>query len=432
MITIAQTLEWTLVVIGVLFIYDVLQQSRDVFGMLRYLRREMKNAAHPTSEEEVTLPRAAIVLALRGPDPQLSSTLDALLVQEYDDFYVHVVVDSEQDPVLEDVYAVKRTSGGDRIHVSVLKDPARTCSLKCSSLIQAMNDLRSGVEIVAFIDGDAVPHATWLKELAVPLVKGEADVVGGNRWYFPPSAQAGTMARYFWNAAYMTGMWAQGAPWAGTMAFYRETADRIGLLQAWRTAMSVDATLHRCLTEHGLKFKFVHSLIMSNREDISVPEFHRWVTRQMAVIRYSASKTARSAEIQVGILLVLHALLPAAAITALCVSLPMHALAAVAMLLGYWTICGCRMTLIERTVRATVAARGEETNWVGLGNIFMWFPSVAVTHYVIGFGVLKALQVKTVDWRGVSYQLASNGSVQMCDYRPYGAKWVRTDNHSVV
>lgn len=430
MISIPQILQWLLVFIGVLFIYDVLQQSRDVFGMLRYLGREMKK--QPETVDNSVLPKAAIVLALRGPDPQLKETLDALLVQDYENFYVHVVVDSEQDPVLEDVYNVKKSNGGDRIHVSVLKNPARTCSLKCSSLIQAMNDLRAGVEIVAFIDGDAVPHTTWLKELAVPLVNGEADVVGGNRWYFPPSAQAGTMARYFWNAAYMTGMWAQGAPWAGTMAFYRKTADQIGLLQAWRTAMSVDATLHRCLTQHGLKFKFVHSLIMSNREDISVPEFHRWVTRQMAVIRYSASATARSAEIQVGILLVLHSLLPAAAITAFCMSLPMLGIAATAMLLGYWGICGCRMMLIERRVRAAVNARGEQTGWVGLKNMLMWFPSVVVTHYVIGFGVLKALQVKKVDWRGVSYQLSRNGSVQMCDYHPFGSQWVKNDNHSVV
>lgn len=430
MISVVQILQWLLIIVGVMIVYDVLQQSKDVFGMLRYLRGEMRKQPPEIGNE--SLPKAAIVLALRGPDPRLKDTLNALLVQDYEDFYVHVVVDSEQDPVLQDVQAISNNEAGNRIHVSVLQNPATTCSLKCSSLIQAVNDLRDGTEIVAFIDGDVVPHPTWLKELAVPLVMGEADVVGGNRWYFPPSAQAGTMARYFWNAAYMTGMWAQGAPWAGTMAFYKQTAARIGLLQAWKTAMSVDATLHRCLTAHGLRFKLVHSLIMNNEEDISVSEFHRWVTRQMAVIRYSASATARSAEIQVGILMVLHGLLPAAAITAFAVAQPMLGIVASAMLLGYWMICGCRMVLIERTIRDAVSEHGERPRWIGFRNLLMWFPSVVVTHYVIGFGVVRALQVKKVDWRGISYRLARNGSVQMCDYHPFGSKWIHKDNHSVV
>ena len=89
-----------------------------------------------------------------------------------------MVVDSELDPVLDDVYAVKEKGGADQIQVSVLQQFRRSCSLKCSSLIQAVNDLSDDVEVVAFIDGDVVPHRTWLKELVQPLVEGEADVVG--------------------------------------------------------------------------------------------------------------------------------------------------------------------------------------------------------------------------------------------------------------
>jgi len=424
-----QIIQITLLIISLLIVFDVCQQSKDVWGLLRHMRRE--RVLNHTSDS-VSLPKSAVVLALRGPDPQLRDTLHALMSQDYPDFHVYVVVDSEHDPVLNDVISVQKDCGNDLISVSVLRNPSRCCSLKCSSLIQAVQELDPDINIVAFIDGDAIPHKTWLRELVLPLVNDEADVSGGNRWYLPSSAGLGSMARYFWNAAYLTGMHAQGTPWAGTMAFRRETIRRIGLLDAWSKAMSVDATLHRCMKLHGLRFKLVESLIMSNREEISLPEFHRWVTRQMAVIRYSASSTARMAEIQVGILLVLHSLLPLASVVAFAIGIPSLGLAAIGMLAGYWLFCSLRMILIEHSMRKSIGRRGEPTKWMTLRSLLLWYPSVPLVHYVIGFGVLQALRMQQVNWRGISYRLASNGVVSMVNYHPYGTKWIKTDNQSIV
>ncbi len=422
-------IQIVLAVIGLLIVFDICAQSKDVWGLLRHLRRERKRTH---TSDGLTLPKSAVILALRGPDPQLVDTLHALMSQQYPAFRVYVVVDNEQDPVLKDVLAVQEGCDSRLISVSVLKNPSRSCSLKCSSLIQAVHELDSDIEIVAFIDGDAVPHKTWLLELVLPLVKGEAEVSGGNRWYFPPNAGPGTMARYFWNAAYLTGMHAQGTPWAGTMAFYRKTIAQIGLLEAWSNAMSVDATLHRCMRAHGLRFKMVESLIMPNREEISLTEFHRWVTRQMAVIRYSASATARMAEIQVGILLVMHTLLPLCAVAAFAAGAPGLGLISIGALAGYWLFCSLRMILIERSMRKSIGRRGEPTNWMTLSSLLMWYPSVPLVHYVIGTGVILALRLRQVNWRGISYNLAANGVVSMVDYHPYGTKWIKTDNQSIV
>lgn len=423
------TLQILLCFVGLLWVFDVCQQSRDVVGLLAHLRRERNR--NDTSEG-LRLPSTAVILSLRGPDPRLSETLTALMQQDYPDFYVHVVVDHEQDPVLADVMKIQDNDTSGRIRVSVLQNHSRTCSLKCSSLIQAVQDLADPVEVVAFIDGDVVPHRRWLHELVLPLANGEADVAGGNRWYLPPTASVGGMSRYFWNAAYLTGMWAQGAPWAGTMALHRDSIDRIGLLGAWSKAMSVDATLHRCMKNHGLRFRLVGSLIMPNREEISLREFHRWVTRQMAVIRYSASATVRMAEIQVGILLVMHSLLPLIALIAWRSSLNSLALAAGGLLAAYWGVSAVRMVFIERAMRKSLKPRGEATRWLRPAHLLMWYPAIIATHYVIGTGVLMALRLKQVDWRGIRYRLSSNGIVSMADYQPYGADWIRTDNRSIV
>jgi GT2 family glycosyltransferase len=422
-------LQATLAFIGLLLAYDVCQQSTMVWRLLRYLHQERAATQHC---DEGPLPKSAVILSLRGPDPHLKDTLRALVAQDYPDFHVRIVVDNEQDPVLEDVIDIQNASEDGRISVSVLKDPSASCSLKCSSLIQAVRELDADVEIVAFIDGDAVPHNTWLKDLVRPLANGEADVSGGNRWYLPPNFGLGSMARYFWNIPFMTGMWAQGAPWAGTMAFHRKTADRIGLLDEWSTAMSVDATLHRCMRTHGLRFKLVESLIMPNREDISLPDFQSWVARQMAVVRFTVAASVRVVRVQIGILGVAHTLLPAAAVTAFAVHQNGLGFLAMGLLLAYWLICCFRAMLIERSMRVSLKRRGERTRWIRPVTILLWCPCLVVAHYVVGTGIFIALRLKQLDWRGIRYRLSGNGVVSMTEYRPYRAKWIRTDNQSIV
>lgn len=423
-------IQWVFIAMGLLIALDVFLQSKDVWGLLRYLRRE--NRKPPAGSDGTDLPKAAIILALRGPDPRLNDTLRALTVQDYPDFDIRVVVDSEDDPVLQEVIKIQQASARQNIHVSVLQNPRATCSLKCSALIHAVEELNSDVQIVTFIDGDVIPHATWLKELAVPLVNGEANVVGGNRWYLPSDAKLGTLARYLWNVAYMTGMWAQGAPWAGTMAMKRSTIDELGLLQAWSTAMSVDATVHRCMQAKNQKFKLVASVIMTNRESIAVPDFQRWVTRQMAVIRYSDAETAKSAERQIGILLAMHTVMPVVAVTSFLTQQASLGLMAVTTMATYYLICCVRMLLLERCIRSIARKRGEVIKWATPLKAALIYPSVILTHYIIGFGVFRALRVKQVDWRGISYLLSQNGDVLMKAYRPFGAEWIGHKNHSVV
>jgi len=419
-------LYWVLWTLGVLAVADVGRQCNEARGLFRYLSRQRSEPA----TDRNNLPKAAVILALRGPDPRLSETLQALMAQDYPDFLIQVVVDSDTDPVLNDVLKAQASSG--QIQVSVLRNPGSNCSLKCSSLIQAVNDLQPDVELVAFIDGDVVPHSRWLSELAGPIADGKADVTGGNRWYLPPDAALGSYVRYFWNAGFMREMWVQGAPWAGTMALKRTTINRIGLLDAWSSAMSVDATLHRCLNAHQQRFRLVGSLIMANRESISVSQFHNWVTRQMAVIRYTASHTVRSVQVHVATMLLIHLLAVGTAAAAFIGGEFERGCLAMLILTGYWFALGCAVSVHEYKIRTSLQLRGEDTRWITPLKALLWFPGIILTHWVLIYGILKSLRMTAVNWRGIRYQLLSNGRVRMVNYHPFAAKWSPTDNHSVI
>lgn len=395
--------------------------------VLRWVRQ------HAAELADDRLPPAAIILALRGPDPGLAATIESLIHQNYPDFVIHCVVDNENDPVIDDVRRLQDLPGGERIEVSYLRSPAKTCSLKCSSLIQAAREIDSRYEIFAFIDGDAAPHRNWLRDLATPLVLGEGDVAGGNRWYLPPRASWGAMTRYFWNAAFMVAMWGRNVPWAGTMAIKRQTVEDIGLLDAWQTAMSVDVTLQRLLAQHRKKFVFVPTLLMVNREDITSSAFIAWVSRQMAVARYSSAETRKVLAV-IGVFLVsVQSVPPALAIAALAMGPEMrpYAWLAAACVPFFWITVGMRSFIIENAARHAIRARGDDPRWVTPSIVAMWLPTLIMVHLRI-FQIIGSMRTNSVRWRGITYHLHAGGRIEMEQYFPYEDPSLRHVDHSVL
>ena len=69
------------------------------------------------------------------------------------------------------------------------------------------------------------------------------------------------------------------------MAMRRETIETIELLPAWTTALSDEASIRRQMKKHRLKVRFVPSVIMVNREAISLPRFTSWMERQLVATK---------------------------------------------------------------------------------------------------------------------------------------------------
>ncbi len=196
--------------------------------------------------------------------------------------------------------------------------------------------------------------------------------------------------------------------------------------------MSVDATLHRCLNAHQQRFKLVGSLIMTNRESISVNQFHNWVTRQMAVIRYTASHTVRSVRVHVATLILIHLLAISTAAAAIAGGELQQGCLAVLILASNWFAMSLCAAVQEYYIRAILRKRGEDTRWITPLKALLWFPGVILTHWVLIFGILQSLRMTAVNWRGISYQLLNNGGVRMENYHPFAVVLSPSDNHSVI
>ncbi len=364
-----------------------------------------------------TCPRAAVVLSVRGPDPYLEANMAALLDQDYPDFRLFIVVDSEHDSAWPYVKRVQDLAP-DRVETLVLQNPLSTCSLKCSSLAEVVEQLDDTYEVVAFLDGDAPPYRTWLRELVEPLAEPSVGVTTGNRWYTPERVRWGSLVRYFWNAGAVVQVWLHGITWAGSMAMRRDVIREIGLISAWRRALSVDATVVRQMRAHGYRTRFVPSVIMANREEISLTSFIPWAERQMIAAKSSGSGWS---------LILLHA-----ASIATCVLAPWGLLAAglasrdaqvIGLALGamavYWGGAGLSTLAIERAMQRVFRTNQVESPWLN-GRAAIWFaPALLFSHLVYLRMLAGVCWRNRVSWRGVEYEIRGINDVRLLAYQPY-------------
>lgn len=365
-------------------------------------------------------PKVAVVLCLRGPDPFLGDCIRAVLAQEYPRYELHIVVDSEQDPAHAIARDLCGREAGHRVRITVLSERGESCTLKCSSVVQAVRQLDESFDVVALVDADTVPHPTWLRELVAPLGDDSVGATTGNRWYMPDDSGWGSLIRYVWNGAAVVQMFCYRIPWGGSLALKTHVVRDSDLLDKWSNAFCEDTMLYRELRTLGLSVRFVPSLMMVNREQCSIGGYYRWVRRQLLTARLY--HPGFKAVVGHG---VITFLVPVVAVV----------LAAWAASRGdwhrvAWTGGGMAayelglvllLVSLERAVRRTVSVRGDSTRWISWTKAWKLLPAMVLTQLVYTAALAGALTTRLVDWRGVQYRIGGPWKIQLVKYIPYAA-----------
>jgi hypothetical protein len=283
--------------------------------------------------------------------------------------------------------------------------------------MQAVEEVRNGCDVLAFVDGDALPHRWWLRDLVIPLSDPSVGVTTGNRWYAPQTATWGSLVRYFWNAGAIVQVWMNGICWAGSMAMRSDVVHRTGLVKAWSRALSVDATVTRKMREHGYRVQFVPGVMLVNTETISLGKFVRWVQRQLI-----AAKSSRA-----GWPMVALQTFALTAIQAVCLVLTAWGAAtgrwdvagvSGAALAGFWMTSLVTALAIELSVRRLVRGYGENCRWLGPAAWSRLLPAIALTYLVFPGVFLGATFRRRVAWRGIQYEILGAKTIRMVAYQP--------------
>jgi len=362
---------------------------------------------------------AVVILCLRGSDPYLSSTIGGLLRQDYPSYSIRFVVDHPDDPAMETLLECLSKSPFTRYEIMTLRSPGSTCSLKCSSLVQALEDLDPSVHFIAQLDADTIPGAHWLRDLAAALAPTDVGAASGNRWYAPGTNGTGSLMRYFWNAGAVVQMYCFRIVWGGSMAIKTGAIRQAGLTSLWSESLTDDTLLYSALRSVGLKVAFVPSLLMVNREEITREVFQPWMVRQLLLARLYHPRWV--GVVGQGALL---AVILAAGLGGFGAGLasgePTLAGLSLAILIAFQIGVAFILWCLESAVERKLLEKGEHVRSPRRppGNQSAFYTTMLLTQWSYLRALASAMTLRRLDWRGIHYEVNGPRAIRMTGYQP--------------
>ncbi len=307
----------------------------------------------------------------------------------------------------------------DNVHVAPLRKRLSTCSLKCSSLVQLVDELDDSHEVIVLADADLESHTTWLRDLVTPLADPKIGATFGNRWFMPTEGWFGSLIRQLWNAPSLVVMYAIQIPWAGSLAIRSDVFRRGELRNKWSRAIVDDGPVRMAVKEQNLELRFVPSLIMANREECSLGFAYNFLRRQMTWTRTYVpvlwTALLICPAIYVGLWTVALFLAVACAFqgsleAAILFGAGATLLASVSTVL--WLILDiCVRRVIRRQGEAAPTVWSRQLSRLPIAMLFAaWFHVWAA---------VAATVRRRVIWRGVTYEIRGPSDVRMVDDRAF-------------
>ncbi|WP_278561183.1 glycosyltransferase [Fischerella thermalis] len=373
---------------------------------------------HKNSLPDEQLPKTAVILCLRGSDPFLPNCLESLLQQNYPRYDLKIIIDNREDPAWKIASETIAALGATNVQISPLSIRRYNCSLKCSSIVQAVSELDESYKVVALVDADAVVHPSWLRELVSPLADPTVGATTGNRWYLPTGKYWGSLVRYFWNSSAVVQMSLYRIPWGGSLALKTDVIYETELLERWARSYADDTIIPKVLANYGFQLKFVPSLLILNCEECNLPRLFDWMKRQMLSSRlYHPQWWAVIADALQTVLL--PNLLLVLSIAALWTQQWDTATLAFASYGSYIVALLLLAIALEIGAKPIIQHNAKVKTKLSPATIIRMLFGIPLTHWFYGLALLLSFWMPKVTWRGVTYQIKGPWHIRLIQYRPY-------------
>jgi cellulose synthase/poly-beta-1,6-N-acetylglucosamine synthase-like glycosyltransferase len=390
----------------------ILLLAQSLFALvaaLRFARYALR--PHPPRQTRYQ-PKAVVIVPCRGLEHDFEENIRAILAQDYRDYEVVFVTESENDPAHG---ALSRLLQQNRRSTPatwmVVAGEAKNQGQKVHNLCVAIDTLYSldrRVEALVFADSDARPARNWLADLIAPLGDKRIGATTGYRWYAPSTGKQ-NLSRTFaailislWNASALALLGERsGFAWGGSTAIRRENFDKIAVKKRWKGAASDDYVLTSAIHDHGQRIKFVPQCLVASHPEATFKSLLEFTTRQMRITRVYSPGVWKLA-------CVTHSLYNltfwgglAWLIASLLAGTPNYTLAA--LLAGVFLLGA-----ITGAARAGVAARllaGGGENSQKLWWAYSLLSPVVSLIYL--YNIIASARSTRITWRGISYDLIS-------------------------
>lgn len=291
-------METVLIVLAsILFLQSLLALG----AALRFSRYSLHHARLRPNRYQ---PKSVVIVPCKGLEHDFEENVRALFAQDYRDYEIIFVTESENDPAYPVLSRLIKNYSR-RPGWLVVAGEAKGRGQKVHNLLAAMDMLNSidrRAEVIAFADSDARPSKQWLSELVAPLGDKRIGVTTGFRWYVPVRGGLGSLLLTVWNSSALSLLGERSSfAWGGSMAIRRESFDRLNIKQVWNGALSDDYALSAAIHGSRQRIKFVPHCLVASHADASLAELLEFSTRQMRITRIYAPRIWQLAGISHGL-----------------------------------------------------------------------------------------------------------------------------------
>lgn len=383
-----------------------IQSFLALIGAMRFTRYALRR--RPARQTRYQ-PKAVVIVPCRGIEHDFEENIHAILAQDYRDYEVVFVTESENDPahgVLARLLKQRRRLAPPTW--MVVAGEAKNRGQKVHNLLAALDTLNSidrRVEALVFADSDMRPARNWLAEMVAPLGDQEVGATTGYRWYLPTN-EGSNPAQIFastllsaWNASALALLGERsGFAWGGSMAIRRENFDGIGVKERWQGALSDDYVLTSAVRERGQRIKFVPQCLVASRSEVTVKDMLEFTTRQMRITRVYSPRVWRLACVSHG----LYNLTFWGGFLWLMVSSLTGTLnRSLAILLAGVFLFGAITGVMRAFVAARLLAAGHGRKW------WAYLSLGPVVSLVYLYNIIASARTTRIVWRGIGYDLIS-------------------------
>jgi ceramide glucosyltransferase len=287
-------METVLIVLAsILFLQSLLALG----AALRFSRYSLRHARLRPNRYQ---PKSVVIVPCKGLEHDFEENVRALFAQDYRDYEIIFVTESENDPAYP-VLARLIKNYSRRPGWLVVAGEAKGRGQKVHNLLAAVDMLNSidrRAEVLVFADSDARLSKHWLSELVAPLGDKRIGATTGFRWYVPVHGGFGSLLLSVWNSSALSLLGERSSfAWGGSMAIRRESFDRLNIKQAWQGALSDDYALSAAIHGARQRIKFVPYCLVASHADATMAELLEFSTRQMRITRIYAPRIWQLASI---------------------------------------------------------------------------------------------------------------------------------------
>ena len=339
-------------------------------------------------------PPVALLVPVAGAAADLTANLRSLLTQDYPDYQVILVTKDLADPATPVIAALIPEYHRSRL---ILSGPADSCGQKNHNLLAGLKAAGETPEILVFCDSTRLAPANWLKNLVLPLVRGEAPVISGYHHVLPQDQGLAAWGRPI---TVLLLFLAKGIswinqPWGGATAIPRRLFEDLQVARFWAHNVVDDVSLGVLLQEKGLRVGLVAGdNLLTLLPGDTLTGWRDWLTRQWLYLKFC---------------------LPGSWLVAGFLFYLLGGMALLSGLMLVGALLGSSLTFIWPGAVFLAALTGLGVALRTLHPrppaLHLWLPAFYAAIFMAAWCHLRTWPMRELHWRGISYRVTWKGWV---------------------